>query len=171
MARMWLKPSTTILVESIDGEKDLEGKPGFGYVHPPPSDGRCMCCGRYLDELTPFGKMGDPILGDYEGALLVRRLRPMTPPPEEHLRIWKEFYGECNTDTDRRKARRMLVKEYGEQKAHILDQYHVRPPIAKRLFFNWECYDCIVLDDSEYLEKCGNDLDEPKEVQTMTVMQ
>ena len=63
----------------------------------------------------------------------------------------------------------MLVKEYGEQKAHILDQYHIRPPTAKRLVFNWECYDCIVLDDSEYLEKRGNDLDEPKEVRTMTV--
>jgi hypothetical protein len=161
MTRIWVKPSTTVYMESIEGEQDLELKPGFsGWYLPPPEDGRCQCCGRHLDELTPFGKMGDPIMADFEGALLVRRLRPLTPPPVEHVRIWKEFYGNCNTDPDRRKARRMLVKKHGKQKAYILDQYHSRPPTARRLWFNWECYDCIVLDDSEYLEKRGNELDE-----------
>jgi len=44
-------------------------------INPPPSDGRCECCRRHVSELKPFGGPGDPLVGDFSGALLVKHFR------------------------------------------------------------------------------------------------
>jgi hypothetical protein len=48
-------------------------------INPPPADGKCQGCGRSLEELKPFGKAGDPLVGDFDGELLVKRWRRMIP--------------------------------------------------------------------------------------------
>jgi hypothetical protein len=32
---------------------------------------RCDCCGKHMSELKPYGKAGDPLVGDLNGELLV----------------------------------------------------------------------------------------------------
>jgi len=43
-------------------------------INPPPPDGCCEHCGKSVKELKPFGKAGDPLVGDFDGALLVKTL-------------------------------------------------------------------------------------------------
>ena len=57
---------------SISNEKDLKIKARIN-INPTPKDGRCDCCGRHISELTPFGKAGDPLVGDFDGELLVKK--------------------------------------------------------------------------------------------------
>jgi hypothetical protein len=75
---------------SIHSELDYEHLSGL-MINPPPSDGRCTCCGRHLSELKRFGKAGDPLVGDFESALLVKRWRPIAPRDEEAERIYEEY--------------------------------------------------------------------------------
>jgi hypothetical protein len=63
---------------SVDGEEDLKPKGGIN-INPSPSDGRCDCCGRHLSELRPFGKAGDPLVGDFDGFLLLKTHRSNWP--------------------------------------------------------------------------------------------
>ena len=74
MTEVLFNGNGVISLGSIDGKEDLEPRPGIN-INPPPHDGRCQCCGRSLDELKPFGKAGDPLVGDFDGALLVQKFR------------------------------------------------------------------------------------------------
>lgn len=44
-------------------------------VRPPPGDLRCEVCQRSAEEVERFGGPGDPMTGDYTGAILVKRDR------------------------------------------------------------------------------------------------
>ena len=44
-------------------------------VRPPPGDLRCEVCRRSPDEVKRYGGPGDPLEGDYSGAILVKRQR------------------------------------------------------------------------------------------------
>lgn len=44
---------------------------------------RCYCCDKHITELKPFGGPGDPLLGDFTGALLVKHWRWDYPLTEE----------------------------------------------------------------------------------------
>ena len=44
-------------------------------INPPPQDGNCEVCGKNVKDLKPFGKEGDPLVGDFNGALLVKTFR------------------------------------------------------------------------------------------------
>lgn len=44
-------------------------------INPPPEEGCCECCGRHVSELKPFGGPGDPLVGDFTGAFLVKHFR------------------------------------------------------------------------------------------------
>jgi len=48
-------------------------------INPPPRNGNCECCGKNIKDLKPFGKAGDPLVGDFDGALLVKTFRSMGP--------------------------------------------------------------------------------------------
>jgi len=44
-------------------------------INPPPSDGRCEGCGKHISKLKPFGGAGDPLVGDFNGAILLKTYR------------------------------------------------------------------------------------------------
>ena len=44
-------------------------------VRPPPGDLRCEVCQRPPGEVPPFGGPGDPLKGDYTGAVLIKHPR------------------------------------------------------------------------------------------------
>ena len=48
-------------------------------INPPPQDGKCMICGRHVRELEAFGGAGDPLLGDFSGAKLIKMWREDYP--------------------------------------------------------------------------------------------
>ena len=60
---------------SVDCEEDLKTKPGMINLNPPPQDGKCECCGKHISEIKPFGGSGDPLVGYFTGAYLVKKWR------------------------------------------------------------------------------------------------
>lgn len=48
-------------------------------INPPPQDGECMICRRPITELEAFDEPGDPILGDFAGAKLIKMWREDYP--------------------------------------------------------------------------------------------
>ena len=48
-------------------------------INPPPEDAKCMICGRHVSELGTFGGPGDPLVGDFSGAKLVKKGREDYP--------------------------------------------------------------------------------------------
>ena len=51
MAEILFKGNGVISLGSIERDEDLKQRPGMN-INPPPSDGRCMCCGKHISELT-----------------------------------------------------------------------------------------------------------------------
>jgi hypothetical protein len=45
------------------------------FINPPPEDERCEVCQRHVDDLNPFGGPGDPLVGNFTGAQLVKHYR------------------------------------------------------------------------------------------------
>jgi hypothetical protein len=110
------------------GEQDPYWKgPARFYINPPPKEGRCNLCGRHVSELKPFGGPGDPCVGDFSGALLVKRFRSEGPPLTAEEIAAHETYDE-------------EWEEHGPANA------------ANSFGPSWECRDCIVLNDTEYWE-------------------
>jgi len=56
------------------------------HINPPPQDRRCECCGKHTSELKPFGKAGDPLVGDFDGKLIIKTFRAMAC--KEIDKIW-----------------------------------------------------------------------------------
>ena len=48
-------------------------------INPPPNDACCEVCHKHISKLKPFGKAGDPLVGDFNGQLLLKTFRPMAP--------------------------------------------------------------------------------------------
>jgi hypothetical protein len=44
-------------------------------INPPARDRRWECCGKRVSKLKPFGKADAPLLGDFNGAVLVKTFR------------------------------------------------------------------------------------------------
>jgi hypothetical protein len=82
MSEVFIEKNGITSLLGVDGEEDLKLKPGVN-INPPPSNGQCECCRRHLSELKPYGKAGDPLVGDFEGDLLVKTWRHDFPPDEE----------------------------------------------------------------------------------------
>ena len=141
----------------VDGDEDLKLRPGIN-INAPPSEGRCHCCGRHLSELKPFGKAGDPLVGDFDGALLLKNFRPDAPHNEVVERIYEEFFGNCHTDQDYQKAKEKLVQKFGEKKAEYIVNWTM---ISGSVGSSWECRDCICLDDYEFDARHADSLDPP----------
>ena len=83
MSEIIINKNGVISLGSIDGEEDLKPRPGVINLNPPPEDGQCQCCGKHINELCPFGGSGDPLVGDFTGAYLVKTWRPDGPYDEE----------------------------------------------------------------------------------------
>jgi hypothetical protein len=132
---------------SIGGEEDLKLRQGINVN--PPFDDRCDCCGRHIRELKPFGKAGDPLIGDFNGEVLVKKWRPTGPYDKEAEMATTEaekYYEE----TGCKDPLEWLIKKYGKQKGEKLDYLK---SLYSQMGSSWECRDCIVLDTDEYFEK------------------
>ena len=135
---------------SISSEKDLKVKAKIN-INPPPEGGHCDCCGRHISELTPFGKAGDPLVGDFDGELLVKRWRSAGPYDEQaeksfkHVEKLMEKAGHPDDD-----PLDWMVKRYGKEKG---EQYLCAVYAYGQVGSSWECRDCAVLDEDEYFEQ------------------
>jgi hypothetical protein len=132
-------------LESVDVVEDLKPIPGIN-INPPPPDGSCNCCGRHLSELKPFGKAGDPLVGDFHGALLVKTYRTDVPLNEEIDAIIEEFFGGCSS-SDYDKANDNLIEKYGQEEAEGMTFYH---QLSHQVGKSWECRDCICLSTKRF---------------------
>jgi len=97
-------------------------------INPPPQDRRCEVCGRHISELKPFGGRGDPLVGDFTGAFLVKRFRTMA------LRLTDEQMDDYR-------------KKHGDEHADLYDE------AMSTVGASWECRDCIVLSGGDYFKK------------------
>jgi hypothetical protein len=97
-------------------------------INPPPQDHRCEVCGRHISELKPFGGRGDPLVGDFTGAFLVKRFRTVA------LRLTDEQMDDYR-------------KKHGDKYAEAYDQ------AMNTAEASWECRDCIVLSAEDYFKK------------------
>ena len=135
---------------SISSEKDLIDKERIN-INPPPDDFCCDSCGRHISELTPFGKAGDPLVGDFDGELLVKKWRPAGPYNEQAEKAFKhvgkilEEEGCAGEDPED-----WMIKIYGKEKGQ---QYLLAVYAYGCVGSSWECRECIVLDADEYFEQ------------------
>ena len=155
-----------ISLGSIDSEADLKPIPDRINIHPPPLDGRCDCCGKHISELKPFGKEGDPLVGDFNGELLVKRFRG-GPIDEETENALGEALGHLMFGGRRVSApgeaiehlingglraigdlENRLINKYGKEKGERYFKSYNNNPMS-----SWECRECIALADHEYWQK------------------
>jgi len=135
---------------SISGEEDLKLKPRIN-INPPPTVRRCNCCGRHINELKPFGKAGDPLVGDFEGALLVKKYRPAGPYDEDAERALKRAEKHlADAGYKGKDPLEWMIKEYGKEKGRI---YYFSYMAYCQTGSSRECRDCAVLEEEEYFEK------------------
>ena len=147
-----------IVIDQID-KKKLENKKAVDrhkkviWINPPPEDGRCECCGRHINELKPFGGPGNPLVGDFKGAILVKGFRYDFPEVENPFDISDCL--EKNGSLDENK----FIKKYGEKE---LSRYILIESMEGQVSPSWECRDCIVLDTKEHYERLEKALEERK---------
>ena len=124
---MNIKETKEKILEALEDKKTIS-------INPPPQDGNCYRCGKNVKDLKPFGKAGDPLVGDFDGALLVKTFRTMGPNDEKLNKELKEV-----KDWDK------FFKE-NPKKAEQLSFYD---QLRNTVSASWECRDCIILDDDE----------------------
>ena len=80
------------------------------------------------------------------------------PPDNKSQEIYDLFFEICKTLDDCKEAKKRLIEEYGEEDANIII-YRV---VGYYRFTStvYQCWDCMALDDLQYAEKTGWDLDE-----------
>ena len=151
MKKILINENECISLGSCECEEDLDFGDDFDDtdIDPIPPDNWCDCCGRRMSQLKPFGKAGDPLVGDFEGALLVKRWRRDGPYDEEAEEAMREAQ-KCYQNDGYKEELDWMVDKYGEEK-------------GKKLYWtamcygstgsSWECRDCIVLDQNSYFEK------------------
>ena len=117
------------------------------HINAPPQDHRCEVCGREAKDLKPFGKAGDPLVGDFNGSILVKTYRSMAMPVTDKtfLKLQKEY-----EKKEYKGFEEALIKAHGKEKA---DQILFTDQLACTVEASWECRDCIILDDLQYLRK------------------
>ena len=150
MATKFIDINGIVSFDSISSEEDLYLKPRIN-INPPPADGRCNCCGRHVSELEPFGKAGDPFVGDFEGALLIKKFRRLGPYNEEAEKALFEA-DKFLSDAGRKgeDPKHWMLKVYGKEKGEKLYWSGIA---SCQTGSSWECRDCAVLDEDEYFEK------------------
>ncbi len=106
-------------------------------INPPPRDGNCECCGKNIKELKPFGKAGDTLVGDFDGALLVKMFRSLAQRNKkidkevEKIKDWDELFKSNPKKADRLSFYDQLINTSSA---------------------SWECRDCIILYEENYFK-------------------
>ena len=108
-------------------------------INPPPIDRKCQRCGKHTSELKPFGKEGDPLVGNFEGALLVKTFRAMNEEVDDELdKILSEYQNLGDGEGDNISE---LETKYGKEK---VEQAFFYDQLSNTVEASWECRDCIV---------------------------
>ena len=110
-------------------------------INPPPNDLKCMRCGKHSSECLPFGKEGDPLVGNFEGAKLVKTFRDMGEDldiSDEQRAIYDKIIDAYCYTTDTL----ILEKEYGVEQVKWTMMYD---ELCSTVASSWECRDCIIL--------------------------
>ena len=150
MATKIIDNNGIVSFDSISSAEDLNLKPRIS-INPPPSDGRCDCCGRHISELKPFGKAGDPLVGDFDGALLIKTFRPVGPYDEEAENAVEEAVKHlADAGFKDKDPLEWLIKKYGKEKG---EGFYWSNEAYCQTSSSWECRDCAVLYEDEYFEK------------------
>ncbi len=136
--------------DRIKNEDDLKPKPGIN-INPPPKEGRCDCCGRHISELKPFGGPGDPLVGNFTGAFLVKGYRSDGIYDEEAETVCKEAQ-RCYEADGFNDPLDWMIDKYGREEAIGMD---CAVQAYGSVGSSWECRDCMVLDMDEYFKKIG----------------
>ena len=109
-------------------------------INPPPSDMRCECCGRHAKECKPFGKAGDPLVGDFDGVLLLKNFRSMGLPNDWYIEKSKEFkemeFNELK-----------FIEKYGNK---AMESYWFIEQLINTVEKSYECRDCFILSEQEF---------------------
>jgi hypothetical protein len=149
MEKELFETSTCVFLGCINSEEYyLKSLPDIARFDFPPEDGRCMCCGKYIRKRKPSGKAGNPRVGNSDGDYLIKRWRERLGPFDEQVSY---AYGEacerCPEDED---PKSWLIDQFGQEEAERISSVALA-------FGNpgssWECRDCVILDDDEYLWK------------------
>lgn len=148
MAQKIINGNGIVSLGTVECEEDLKPQPGVN-LNPPPKDGRCDCCGRHISELTPFGGPGDPLVGDFSGALLIKKFRPDGPYDEEAENAYKEAESHYENEGFTN-VLEYLCHRYGEDKG---ENYYDKVCLFDSVGKSWECRDCAILDVNEYYER------------------
>jgi hypothetical protein len=149
MKEIMFKSGRCISLGSMENENDLKPIPGKLNINPPPSDGKCMCCGKHISKLKPFGKAGDPLVGDFEGALLVKTFRPDGPYNEEAELAMNEAE-QCYEGDGYKDILDWMINKYGKEKG---ERFYWQAQLHGSVGKSWLCKNCIVLDIDEYFER------------------
>jgi hypothetical protein len=114
---------------------------------------KCNRCGKHVDELKPFGKEGDPLVGNFEGQKLVKAYRTMldnarrnSDNNNERIEQWNKYeqiLSEYHYD-DPNKSDNMdeIITKYGEETVNNAFMYD---QLSSTIESSWECRDCIVM--------------------------
>jgi len=109
------------------------------YINPPPQDKKCERCGKHISELKPYGKEGDPLVGSFDGALLVKTFRSMC---EERIEEFEILLAEYKYDNDTKGDNmKELEEKHGKEK---MEQAFFYEQASSTVGASWECRDCIV---------------------------
>lgn len=106
-------------------------------INPPPSDRKCERCKKHIDELTPFGGPGDPLVGDFTGIKLVKNFRPMVS--RKHLKYNIDDYMENGQFNENKFLETYSTKD--------LEDLWFEEQLASIIEASWECRDCFLEDD------------------------
>ena len=154
MKEILINENGCISLGSIESEQDLVLGPGT-HINPPPRTGKCECCGRHISQLKPFGKAGDPLVGDFEGALLVKKWRRMGPYDEEAEEAMNEAQ-KCYLKDGYENSLDWMIDKYGKEKGERL---HIIAECYGCAGSSWECRDCIKLSNEEYWKRINERMD------------
>ena len=150
MATKIIDNNGIVSFDSISSEEDLNLRPRIN-INPPSPYRRCECCGRHISELQPFGKAGDPMVGNFEGQLLIKKLRPMGPYDQESETAWAEAMKHFADIGDKdRDPLEWMIQKYGKEKG---EHFYWADQLYSQSNKSRECRDCAVLDEDEYFEK------------------
>lgn len=140
MTQVTFKENGILTLRAISREEDLN-PPARLIINAPPRDGRCQVCGRHMNELTPFGGPGDPLVGDFTGELLVKTFRWDFPPDVEAEKAWDEAVEACEEAGKSRDRLENLLTWDEEGFGHIppenVETYRKLAEEEKKWFLSW----------------------------------
>ena len=148
MGKIFIDEPRVLSIETVECEEDLKPITGKMNLNPPPQNGRCDCCGRHISELKPFGGPGDPLVGDFTGAYLIKKFR-IDCMNIEAYKIVQAFIREEENKVDYDHLLKVLIEKYGEEKG----LYYLEEGTYDVVSASWECRDCACLDALGYYEK------------------